>query len=44
VNDPLPAMVGLKVIELVLRDGLVARAAALGDRLKRGAARTTAKL
>src|SRR5260370_12507232 len=36
VNDPLPAMVGLKVIEVVQRDGLVARAAQLGDRLKRG--------
>jgi 2,2-dialkylglycine decarboxylase (pyruvate) len=36
VNDPLPAMVGLKVIEIVQRDGLAARAAGLGDRLKRG--------
>ena len=36
VNDPLPAMVGLKVIEVVERDGLAARAATLGDRLKRG--------
>jgi 2,2-dialkylglycine decarboxylase (pyruvate) len=36
VNDPLPAMVGLKVIEVVERDGLAARAAQLGDRLKRG--------
>jgi 2,2-dialkylglycine decarboxylase (pyruvate) len=36
VNDPLPAMVGLKVIEVVQRDGLAARAAQLGDRLKRG--------
>jgi 2,2-dialkylglycine decarboxylase (pyruvate) len=36
VNDPLPAMVGLKVIEIVQRDGLAARAAELGDRLKRG--------
>ena len=36
VNDPLPAMVGLKVIEIVRRDGLAARAAELGDRLKRG--------
>jgi 2,2-dialkylglycine decarboxylase (pyruvate) len=36
VNDPLPAMVGLKVIEIVRRDGLAARAAQLGDRLKRG--------
>jgi 2,2-dialkylglycine decarboxylase (pyruvate) len=29
-------MVGLKVIEIVRRDGLAARAAQLGDRLKRG--------
>src|SRR6516165_2759648 len=36
VNDPLPAMVGLKVIEVVQRDGLASRAAQLGDRLKRG--------
>jgi 2,2-dialkylglycine decarboxylase (pyruvate) len=36
VNDPLPAMVGLKVIEIVQRDGLAARGAELGDRLKRG--------
>jgi len=36
VNDPLPAMVGLKVIEVVQRDGLAPRAAELGDRLKRG--------
>ena len=36
VNDPLPAMVGLKVIEVVQRDGLAARATELGDRLKRG--------
>ena len=36
VNDPLPAMVGMKVVEIVQRDGLAARAAVLGDRLKRG--------
>jgi 2,2-dialkylglycine decarboxylase (pyruvate) len=36
VNDPLPAMVGLKVVEVIQRDGLAARAAELGDRLKRG--------
>src|SRR5262249_17708298 len=36
VNDPLPAMVGLKVIEVVQRDRLAARATELGDRLKRG--------
>ena len=31
VNDPLPAAVGLKVIEVVQRDGLAGRAAELGD-------------
>jgi 2,2-dialkylglycine decarboxylase (pyruvate) len=36
VNDPLPAMVGLKVIEVTQRDRLAARAAELGDRLKQG--------
>ena len=36
VNDPLPAAVGLKVLEIVQRDGLAARAAALGSRLKDG--------
>jgi len=36
VNDPLPASVGLKVLEIVLRDRLAARAAALGARLKDG--------
>jgi len=36
VNDPLPAVVGLKVIEVVQRDELAVRAAELGDRLKRG--------
>src|SRR5262249_5216380 len=36
VNEPLPAMAGLKVIEVVQRDGLAARAAELGDCLKRG--------
>src|ERR1700730_10764863 len=36
VNDPLPAMVGLKVVEIVQRDELAARATELGDRLKRG--------
>lgn len=35
-NDPLPAAVGLKVLEIVQRDGLAARAAALGERLKHG--------
>jgi len=38
VNDPLPACVGLKVLEIVTRDGLVARAATLGARLKQGLA------
>jgi 2,2-dialkylglycine decarboxylase (pyruvate) len=36
VNDPLPAAVGLKVIEVVQRDDLAGRAAELGDRLKQG--------
>ncbi len=36
VNDPLPAAVGLKVLEIVERDGLAARAATLGARLKKG--------
>lgn len=36
VNDPLPAMVGLKVLEIVERDGLGARAAELGARLRAG--------
>lgn len=33
VSDPLPAAVGLKVLEIVHRDGLVARAARAGDLL-----------
>jgi 2,2-dialkylglycine decarboxylase (pyruvate) len=36
VNDPLPAAVGLKVLEIVQRDGLAARAAELGARLRAG--------
>ena len=36
VNDPLPASVGLKVLEIVERDGLAGRAALLGARLKEG--------
>ena len=36
VNDPLPAAVGLKVIEIVERDGLATRAAELGARLMSG--------
>jgi 2,2-dialkylglycine decarboxylase (pyruvate) len=36
VSDPLPAAVGLKVIELVLRERLAERAAAAGARLRTG--------
>ena len=36
VNDPLPAAVGLKVLEVVQRDGLAERAAVAGRRLKDG--------
>jgi 2,2-dialkylglycine decarboxylase (pyruvate) len=36
VNDPLPAAVGLKVLEIVLRDNLVARAREAGERLGAG--------
>jgi 2,2-dialkylglycine decarboxylase (pyruvate) len=36
VSDPLPAAVGLKVLEVVERDGLVQRAAVAGARLERG--------
>jgi 2,2-dialkylglycine decarboxylase (pyruvate) len=36
VNDPLPAAVGLKVLEIVTRDGLAARAKTLGARLAAG--------
>jgi len=36
VSDPLPAAVGLKVLEIVERDGLVERAASSGARLERG--------
>jgi len=35
-SDPLPAAVGLKVIEIILRDRLTERAARLGQRLKDG--------
>ena len=35
-NDPLPAAVGCKVLEIVLRDRLAERAAAMGARLKHG--------
>lgn len=36
VSDPLPAAVGRKVLEVVQRDGLAARAAVAGSRLERG--------
>ena len=36
VNDPLPAAVGLKVLEIVLRDGLIERAREAGERLGAG--------
>ncbi len=36
VNDPLPAAVGLKVLEVVERDGLVERAEIAGERLADG--------
>lgn len=36
VNDPLPAAVGLKVLEVVQRDALAARAKAAGARLSAG--------
>src|SRR5690606_19352055 len=36
VSDPLPAAVGLRVIEVVLRDRLAARAAVAGARLLAG--------
>ncbi len=36
VNDPLPAAVGLKVLEIVVRDGLAARAESAGRRLAAG--------
>lgn len=36
VNDPLPAAVGLKVLEVVQRDGLAERAKVLGARLAAG--------
>jgi 2,2-dialkylglycine decarboxylase (pyruvate) len=35
-SDPLPAAVGLKVVEVILRERLAERAAALGQRLKSG--------
>lgn len=36
VSDPLPAAVGLKVLEIVQRDGLAARAASAGAYLEKG--------
>ncbi|CAN5891952.1 aspartate aminotransferase family protein [soil metagenome] len=36
VSDPLPAAVGLKVLEVVRRDGLVERARVAGQRLENG--------
>lgn len=36
VSDPLPAAVGLKVLEVVARDGLVERARVAGQRLAQG--------
>jgi 2,2-dialkylglycine decarboxylase (pyruvate) len=36
VNDPLPAAVGLKVLEIVIRDGLADKARASGARLAAG--------
>ena len=36
VNDPLPAAVGLKVLEIVIRDGLAAKARSSGARLAAG--------
>ncbi|VVD60986.1 aspartate aminotransferase family protein [Pandoraea anhela] len=36
VSDPLPAAVGLRVLDVVARDGLVARANVMGERLRNG--------
>jgi 4-aminobutyrate aminotransferase-like enzyme len=36
LNDPLPASVGLKVLEIVVRDNLVARSRAMGLKLHAG--------
>lgn len=36
INDPLPASVGLKVLEIVLRDGLVERSRQMGGKLHAG--------
>ena len=42
-NDPLPAAVGLKVLEVVIRDGLVARSQAAGLKLQEGLRRIQAR-
>jgi 2,2-dialkylglycine decarboxylase (pyruvate) len=36
VSDPLPAAIGVTVLDVVERDGLVAKAAARGERLRKG--------
>jgi 2,2-dialkylglycine decarboxylase (pyruvate) len=36
VSDPLPAAIGLRVLDVVEREGLVERANQMGERLKRG--------
>lgn len=36
VSDPFPARIGLAAIEIILRDGLTARAAVMGERLRAG--------
>jgi 2,2-dialkylglycine decarboxylase (pyruvate) len=36
VSDPFPARIGLKAIEIILRDSLTAHAAAMGERLRAG--------
>jgi 2,2-dialkylglycine decarboxylase (pyruvate) len=43
VSDPLPAAVGLKVLDVVQRDGLVQRAQVAGERLKAGLLRLQQK-
>lgn len=42
-NDPLPASVGLKVLEIVLREDLVARSRVMGDKLQAGLRRLMAQ-
>ncbi|KAK5127650.1 hypothetical protein LTR85_006991 [Meristemomyces frigidus] len=36
VNDPIPAAVGDKVLEIVVRDGLVSHSRVMGEKLQRG--------